>query len=178
MLYVGNFSYTDASDELDNYCIMPAVVDAPDAEAALERFSELLRNLHDNSQLLAGADHIYLDSLVELAEIPTEAMLIQWQKVMDSDDGLYSVVSALPGNEDFAEAYSWDDEGDEDEDLDDEDGEDLDDELNDEDEISPDELADAITAALDMLAAGDLSILEAMDDSELDSDEEAFISFV
>lgn len=52
MLYLGNFSYTDINDEDDNYCLMPAVVDAPDTDTALARFEELLRRLHDTSELL------------------------------------------------------------------------------------------------------------------------------
>lgn len=175
MLYVANFSYTDINEEDDNYCLMPAIVEATDADAALELFSGMLRRMHDEGNLLAGAKDIYLDSLVELTEAPQDAVMLQWQKVISGDDGLYSVLSVLPEEESLPGVYSWsevDQWGDSQAelvgtqiDLTDGDGE---------EEISPEELADAITEALDLLIAGEAS---AMDDEDFTDAEEAFLSF-
>lgn len=184
MLYLGNFSYTDVNDEDDNYCLMPAVVDAPDTDTALARFEELLRRLHDTSELLRGAEHIYLDSLVELSEMPQEAMLVQWQKIVGSEDGLYSVLNALPGDEAIAEAYAWGEEDDfgpgekdDEDDPDEDEGETLEfeGERDPNEEVSPEDLATVLTEALDLLTQGDLAAIE---DDGLDANEEAFISFV
>lgn len=109
MLYIGNFSYTDMDDGSDNYCLMPAVVEAPDAETALERFSDMLVKLHDSSALLMGAQDIYLDSLVELGDAPEEAFVIQWQKILLGDEGMYSELTALPGDVPVADVYTFED---------------------------------------------------------------------
>ncbi len=174
MLYIGNFSYSDTNEENDNYCLMPAVVEAANTDEALERFSALLRRLHEESPLLDGAKDIYLDSLVELDKAPEEAVLTQWQKIVAGDEGLFSVVSALPGDEEDAAAFTWDDEDQIEEDevtlIDD----DLDDEDFDEQEIDVEDLAEAITEALDLLLGEDLDFLE---DEDLTAPEEAFLSF-
>ena len=117
MLYVANFSYTDESEAEDNYCLMPCVVEAADAEDALERFTTLLTRLRDTTELLAGASEVYLDSLVEMAGAPEEAVVTQWQKIIPTEDGLVSVATALP-EADLAEAVAYtyeysDDEDDE-----------------------------------------------------------------
>ena len=39
MLYIGNFSYTDNREDTDNICLMPLMVEASSADAALERFT-------------------------------------------------------------------------------------------------------------------------------------------
>lgn len=109
MLYIGNFSYTDMDDGSDNYCLMPAVVEAPDAETALERFSDMLVKLHNSSALLMGAQDIYLDSLVELGDAPEEAFVIQWQKILMGNDGMYSELTALPGDAPVADVYTFED---------------------------------------------------------------------
>ena len=158
MLYVGNFSYSDVNEQFDNICLMPAIVEAPDSDAALELFKGMLRELHDGSSLVHGAQDIYLDSLIELDESPTEPLVVQWQKITSSDDGLYSTLSALPRNEEIAEAYAWS----------------ADDELvelePDDDEMDFDvgDLADAITDAFSALTA---------EDDALAQDEEAFLTF-
>lgn len=171
MLFIGNFSFTDMNDENDNYCLMPVVVDAPDTDTALDRFSTLMNNLHESSLLLAGAKDIYLDSLIQLDESPEEALVVQWQKIIAGDDGMYSVLSALPGEEDYAEAYNWgsDDTLEQIElvatDL-------IDEETI--DEMTPQELAEALTDALSSLADEDA---ERDEEEDLEATEEAFISF-
>lgn len=154
MLYVGNFSYSDHDEAFDNLCLMPALVEAPNADAALDLFSNMLRHLHRKSDLVSGVRDIYLDSLIELEELPEEPLLLQWQKITATDDGLYSSLSALPGNEDIAEAYGWSDE-----------------ELVDlgTNEVTAEDVAEALTEAFEALTSDD--------DAQLDTDEEAFISF-
>ena len=200
MLYVANFSYSNYDDEFENACLMPAVVDAPDYDTATERFRALLEKLHDESPLLEGAESIYLDSIVELSEAPTEPVLIQWQKLVASDEGLYAdtvliqwqkLVASdeglyadtvpLPGSDEIARVCNLpedevDDEGDED-DEDDEDYEDEDEDaedFEDDEELEPEDLADAITQALDFLFGDDL--VDVAGDA-LDADEEPFITF-
>lgn len=191
MLYVANFSYSNYDDEFENACLMPAVVDAPDYDTATERFRALLEKLHDESPLLEGAESIYLDSIVELSEAPTEPVLIQWQKLVASDEGLYADTVPLPGGDEIARVCNLpeddvDDEGDEGErvSLVDEDYEDEDEDYEDEDEdaegfdgdeeLEPEDLADAITQALDFLFGDDL--VDVAGDA-LDADEEPFITF-
>ena len=96
MIYVGNFSYNDTNDDKDNYCLMPCLVEAQSTEEALELFSEHLFEVSKVSDLLDGAQEIYLDSIVELPEIPSNPLIMQWQKIMPAGDGLCSITSALP----------------------------------------------------------------------------------
>lgn len=177
MLYVANFSYSNYDDEFENACLMPAVVDAPDYDTAAARFRAMLQKLHSESPLLDGAESIYLDSIVELSQAPTEPVLIQWQKLVASDDGLYSDVVPLPGDDEIARvcnmAAAEDTEGervalvDDDEDAPAEGTADADEELG------PDDLADAITEALDLLFGGDFDYL----DDDASANEEPFITF-
>jgi hypothetical protein len=138
MLYIANFSYSDDNERDDNYVLMPCVVDADNADEALDRFTEMLERLHATEDLLAGATEVYLDSLVEIPEVPKDAILVQWQKIVPGDEGLVSLATALPVPSDSdAVAYGFDYEdesiGGEDEDED-EDEEDYEDDLEDEDE--------------------------------------------
>ena len=96
MLYVGNFSYNDDNDPTDNYCLMPCLVSAEDADDALDKFADLLWRLHRTSDLLDGAREVYRDSLVELEGAPSDAVLCQWQKIVPAAAGLCSITSALP----------------------------------------------------------------------------------
>ena len=118
MLYIGNFSYNDDSDSKDNYCLMPIVVEAVDADEAMEKFAAHLHEVRKGSDLLDGAHEIFLDSLCELEGAPSEPVICQWQKIVPAMDGLCSITSALPVTDedsDFANAYGWGEEDDEDE---------------------------------------------------------------
>lgn len=133
MLYLGNFSYNDTTDEADNYCLMPSLVEAENAEEALTKFADLFERLKRSSDLLEGASEIFLDSLVELEQVPTEAVLGQWQKIVPAVDGLASVTAALPESDlDGAAAYGWGFDDDDDEDDIDHDDEQEDDEQDEE----------------------------------------------
>ena len=46
MLYVGNFSYIDATDENENYCLIPCLVEAQNLDDALDKFALKLVELH------------------------------------------------------------------------------------------------------------------------------------
>lgn len=151
MLYVGNFSYTDEDDGADNICLMPALVEAPHADAALERFAELIHSLHEETDLFDGAKSIYLDSFVEFDSSPTDAVAVQWQKVFRSDDGLYSVLTPLPTGEGEG-AYAWSSE----------------EEVV---EIDPDAPAEELAEAI----VGSFDFIDSEDDEE--EEEEAFITF-
>lgn len=96
MLYVGNFSYNDELDAAHNYCLMPCIVKAADADEALEKFANHFEDIRQKSDLLEGAKEIYLDSLIELAEEPEEPLVTQWQKIVPTREGLCSLVSATP----------------------------------------------------------------------------------
>ncbi len=122
MLYIGNFSYNDDTDSKDNYCLMPIVVEAEDADGAMEKFAVHLHEVRKTSDLLDGAHEIYLDSLTELEGVPTDPVICQWQKIVPAMDGLCSITSALPvadEDSDLANAYAWGDEDDEHEHVDD-----------------------------------------------------------
>ncbi len=183
MLYVANFSYTDQNEQEDTLCTMPALVEASDAEDALERFSELLHTLRENEPLLNGAREIYLDSLIELKSAPSKATLIQWQKVVSDSDGLYNVVCALPANEEEAHVYAWD--GDSVQEASEEGlridltAEDLYEtfEENEEqlvDATDAESLANALAQALELLSGNDLAAFE---DEDLSAAEQPFLTF-
>ena len=115
MLYIGNFSYNDDTDSKDNYCLMPIVVEAADADEAMEKFAAHLHEVRKGSDLLDGAHEIFLDSLTELEAAPSEPVICQWQKIVPAMDGLCSITSALPvvdEDDEFASAYAWGDEDD------------------------------------------------------------------
>lgn len=171
MLYIGNFSFSDVHEQYDNICLMPVIVDAPDADAALRRFTRMLKRLHSDTSLLTGATDVFLDSLVEVETVPERPMVVQWQKITAGDDGLYSALSALPQDVDEAEAYAW---GPEDElvDL----GamrSEVEEQLAEAgmEEPTAEELADALAEAFVSLSTGEGADL---DDA---ADEEPFISF-
>ena len=118
MLYIGNFSYNDDSDSKDNYCLMPCVVEAENADEAMGKFADHFQQIRKGSDLLDGAHEIFLDSLCELEGAPSEPVICQWQKIVPAMDGLCSITSALPVTDedsDFANAYGWGEEDDEDE---------------------------------------------------------------
>ena len=122
MLYIGNFSYNDDSDSKDNYCLMPCVVEAENADEAMQKFADHFQQIRHGSDLLDGAHEIFLDSLTELEGAPTEPVICQWQKIVPAMDGLCSITSALPtvSDEDaIASAYAWGEDDDEHEHVDD-----------------------------------------------------------
>ena len=119
MLYIGNFSYNDDSDGKDNYCLMPCIVEAADADEAMAKFAEHFQEIRKNSDLLDGAHEIYLDSLTELEGAPSEPVVCQWQKIVPAMNGLCSITSALPvvdEDSDFANAYAWGEDSEDDDD--------------------------------------------------------------
>lgn len=119
MLYVGNFSYNDERDPVDNYCLLPCLVSADNADEALDKFADLLWHYHRDTTLLDGAREVYLDSLVELESAPTEAVCCQWQKIQPADDGLFSITNALPETDlPHASAYTFHDDIDHDVEVD------------------------------------------------------------
>ena len=109
MFYIGNFNYDDANDSAENYCQMPVIVQADDPEDALSKMAEMFEDVRSKSDLLDGAGEIYLDSLIELEQIPTEPLLTQWTKIVPAVDGLSMVSAVLPTEDsaEAAEAYSW-----------------------------------------------------------------------
>ena len=110
MIYLGNFSYNDELDSTDNYCLMPCIVEADSTDHALELFSEHLIEVAKTSDLLDGAKEIFLDSIVELGEVPTTPLIAQWQKIMPAGVGLCSITSALPTldlDDETANAYGF-----------------------------------------------------------------------
>ena len=132
MLYIGNFSYNDDSDSKDNYCLMPCVVEADSAEEAMQKFAESFQEIRKSSDLLDGAHEIFLDSLCELEGAPADPVICQWQKIVPAMDGLCSITSALPvvdEDSDFANAYGWGEEDDQEEEAHYDDLDDLDEDV-------------------------------------------------
>lgn len=114
MLYIGNFSYNDDTDDKDNYCLMPCVVSAENADEAMEKFAAHLQQVRRTSDLLEGAHEIFLDSLAELEGVPEEPVICQWQKIVPAREGLCSITSALPvvdESDESANAYAWGEDG-------------------------------------------------------------------
>ena len=118
MIYIGHFSYNDEMDDKDSFVLMPLIVSAENADEAMEKFADHLQTVRSRSDLLEGAGRIYLDTLVELEEVPSEPIITQWQKIVPAADGLCSITGALPAVEkDFEDgvAYAWGDDEDDDE---------------------------------------------------------------
>lgn len=158
MLYIGNFSYTDNREDTDNICLMPLMVEAADADTALARFTELLRKTHEEDSLMDGATSVYLESLIEFEDLPEDPVIVRWQKIYSAEDGLYSVLTPLPGHEELAEAYAWSADEEELVDL--------------TDEVTAKEVAEELVEALEILTSDD------SDDADQDSsDDEAFLTF-
>ncbi|MDY2788484.1 MAG: hypothetical protein SOU05_03650 [Atopobium sp.] len=115
MIYVGNFSYNDTTEDEENYCLIPCMVVADDVDEALDKFATQLITLHEEGDLLSGADYIYLDSLVELTGECDEPVMLNWQKIAITNEGLSSISSALPGADEAAGvAYAFVNDTDED----------------------------------------------------------------
>ena len=112
MIYLGNFSYNDELDSSDNYCLMPCIVEADSTDHALELFSEHLIEVAKSSDLLDGAKEIFLDSIVELGEVPTTPLIAQWQKIMPAGVGLcdYEEDEEEHEHEEFGDINDLDDE--------------------------------------------------------------------
>jgi hypothetical protein len=120
MLFIASFSYSDDYEAEENYVLMPCVVSADDPQQALDRLSELLQHAHDEADgLFSGTGEVYLESLVGMDDVPEDGLIVQWQKVVPSDDGLVLLSSALPYGNSSAVSYEFADDtegADEDED--------------------------------------------------------------
>lgn len=117
MLYLGHFNYRDANDPEENFVLLPVVVRADDPEDALNKMAVHFEDVREGSDLLDGANQIFLDSLIELEEAPDDPVLVQWTKVVPTAKGLTLVNDVLPlseGEESEPEAYGyvWSDEED------------------------------------------------------------------
>ena len=138
MLFIASFSYSDDYEAEENYVLMPCVVSADDPQQALDRLSELLQHAHDEADgLFSGTGEVYLESLVGMDDVPEDGLIVQWQKVVPSDDGLVRLSSALPYGNPSAVSYEFadDTEGtDEDDGFDDKAEPDEDDEAEDDDD--------------------------------------------
>jgi len=116
MIYIGHFSYNDEMDDKDSFVLMPLIVSAENADEAMEKFADHLQTVRSRSDLLEGAGRIYLDTLVELEEVPSEPIITQWQKIVPAADGLCSITGALPDTDESFEdgsAYAWGEDDDE-----------------------------------------------------------------
>lgn len=122
MLYLGHFNYRDANDPEENFVLLPVVVRAEDPEEALAKMATHFEDVRETSDLLDGANEIFLDSLIELEEAPDDAVLVQWTKVVPTAKGLTLVNDVLPlsgveEGEPEAYGYVWADEDAADDDL-------------------------------------------------------------
>ena len=52
MIYVGNFSYNDTTEDEENYCLIPCMVVADDVDEALDKFATQLITLHEELSLI------------------------------------------------------------------------------------------------------------------------------
>lgn len=75
MLFLGHFSFAYDS-RLGSRRAQPwhghftALADAPDIDAALEKFADLVEGLSQESELLKEVEEIYLDSCIEVKKLP------------------------------------------------------------------------------------------------------------
>ena len=74
MLYMGFFSF-DGFENEPNHGYFTCVVEADDVDTSLKLFRHLLEKMQKADDTLAGVAHVYLDTVVEVKQMPSEGFL-------------------------------------------------------------------------------------------------------
>lgn len=108
MLYMGHFSFVDSPQLEDGTSIgaFQCVAEADDMDAALEKFKDIIVDLHTRGELFHEVNDIYLESCVEIRHIPAAGMLTHFQEWTIQCSRVGSISTDLPGvAKDCAAAY-------------------------------------------------------------------------
>ena len=88
MLYFAMFDYIEKTPEVapengpsENPAFFTAVVEAPNPDAAAERFRSLIIRMHDETDLLLDAGEIYLSSVSAIPSAPSTAAPLNWVSI-------------------------------------------------------------------------------------------------
>ena len=92
MLYLGHFVF-DTFDEEQRMGYFNLLVEAEDVERAKESFRRRLLHLRESSDLLNGQIKMYLDGIVELTQLPEDALLTNYRTFHgDAPPSIYNVL--------------------------------------------------------------------------------------
>jgi hypothetical protein len=92
MLYLGHFVF-DTFDEEQRMGYFNLLVDAEDVERAKESFRRRLLHLRESSDLFTGHIKMYLDGIVELSQLPEDALLTNYRTFHgDAPPSIYNVL--------------------------------------------------------------------------------------
>jgi hypothetical protein len=104
MLYMGFFSF-EGFENKPNHGYFTCVVHADDVETSLSRFRHLLEKMQKADDTLAGVTNVYLDTVIEVKQVPAEGFLAHMITREGKLDDSISVV--LPHVEDTsAQAFT------------------------------------------------------------------------
>ncbi|MCI9129215.1 MAG: hypothetical protein HFJ65_02690 [Eggerthellaceae bacterium] len=87
MLYLGIISYIDPykdddyGNSKDSMVFMTLIVEAQDADVALKRMRKKLVDLHDEDEMYYSVHEFFLEDLVELDRIGSEAKDVSWMSL-------------------------------------------------------------------------------------------------
>jgi hypothetical protein len=110
VLYSGHFSFWQPSAEGDHrwHGVFTILVEAVDADTAAEKCASLIERLNTQRSLFERVERIYMDTLIEINEIPDEGLIGYWVE-WNADPQprrLRVVRTTLPGvSEEHAVAY-------------------------------------------------------------------------
>lgn len=107
MLYVGMFECSETGDPLaedeeareKGLTLFECIVEAPNIENAEKKFKALFRKLKKENETFYDVNDIDLNSLVEFAKPPKEAILTQWCSVRKFGKSFATISTALLGSE-------------------------------------------------------------------------------
>lgn len=110
MLYIGHFSFVDSlADEEGQATSIGAfqcLAEADDIDAALEKFKAIIGDLHARGDMFDEIADIFLDSCVEIRQVPEAGMLTHFQEWTVQCSRVGSISTDLPGvGEECAAAF-------------------------------------------------------------------------
>ncbi len=107
MLCIGHFSFDEIGAKAESrHGYFTCIVDAGDAQAALQKFKACIEKLKKKGDLFEGVAAVYLEDIIEARKVPHEALITRFQ----SSAGAFprSVSCCLPhGNTDGLAAFGW-----------------------------------------------------------------------
>jgi hypothetical protein len=109
MLYLGHFSFDKITPQGElRHGNFDCLADSNDPEMAVVKFRDQIRDLKRTSELFEGISSIFLDDLIEIKEIPQEAIVTRFQSASGAYPRYYSY--SLPSDNESAkrcEAYKY-----------------------------------------------------------------------
>lgn len=80
MIFIGHFSLDELGwDNEPRHGYLTCLVEAENADRAMEDFERLLKELQSKEEDCAGWKAVYIEDVIEMAEIPTRAIVTRYQ---------------------------------------------------------------------------------------------------